>query len=49
MRSVRGVAIVAFLFIVGLVGLGSPVFAFLLLLIRVLVIVDLDGYSDVLV
>ena len=49
MCSIYSAIVVAFLLVVGLVGLGSPVFTFLLLLARVLAIVDLNGYSDVLV
>ena len=48
-RSIHSATVVAFLLVVRLVGLGSPVLTFLLLLTRVLAIVDLDSYSDILV
>ncbi len=39
--------VVAFLLIVGLVGLECPTLSLALLLTRVLSIVDLDSYSDI--
>ena len=48
-RAIRGIAIVSLLFIVKLVGLVRTILTLTLLLTRILPIVDLDCYSDIVV
>ncbi len=49
MRAICSAIVVAFLLIVGLVGLECSVLSLTLLFIHVLLIINLDSYSNILV